>query len=60
MHEQEKSVLFGKCFVGMTGLFPSAQYLEAEGSMDDGGEPGNINQSCNFLQRIVDTDAEDC
>ena len=53
MHEQQKPVTFEKLFVSMTGLFPSAQYLEAEGTVVNGGRPGNINQTCNLLQRHV-------
>lgn len=53
MHKQQKPVMFEKLFVSMTGLFPSAQYLEAEGTMVNGGRTGNINQIYNLLQRHV-------
>lgn len=42
MYEQQKPVTSENLFISMTGLFSSAQYLEAEGTMVNGGRPRNI------------------
>lgn len=58
MHEQQKPVTFRET-VNMIDLFLSAQYLEVEGAVGNGGRPGNVNHTCNLLQRHIGAAAED-